>query len=721
MRWYFAPGPVFAASVVVNLAMALLVVWVAMAQPWLGITLDLRDDVVTIGAVADDGPTPAEVQGATLLAVAPAGQPPLALRAMDVIEEPDMLGSADLLTQFYAHQDQIHAALRAGPVDLIVQQDGAERDVRVSAQAKRPLADLSIEFWTQLTVALTGLIIGSWVVCLRPRDMAARMFLLAGVGLALASGSAAVYGTREIALPLEVFRLLTRLNGSGSLLFGIGMVTLFLIYPRRIVHRMLLPLPAMTICAWACLVLFVDWPRYVPTLQDAIAITMVVLLLAIGSQVALNRRDPAARAMLGWLGLSVAIGAGGFVLTTTLPILLGQQEPWLRQSTAFLFFLLIYGGIAMAVTRYRLFDLSDWSLKILSYGVGVALLLLLDAALIYGLSLDRAPALGLALAAVGLVYLPLRDRLARRMRQHREMPAEELYKRVTEIAHGDDPALRLGLLRNFWTDLFNPLSIATTRQHNTEPHLLDNGRALQLGALPGLPALRLELADGGTRLFSSGDLARVRALQSLIANSLDQHQTYREAVIAERSRINRDMHDNIGVLLLSALHTSGGDRKDLLIRQTLTDLREIISNPDQHNWHLPRLMADLRAEIIGHLEAADIAVTWEATEFPDITVPPQVVHTLRAFLREGTSNIVRHAGAHGVIIQVRAENQRIHLSMADNGRGFDESRGSTGNGFRNLRGRTAQAGGRFDLSTSPEGTTLTATLPLGAELKEAAE
>ena len=108
--------------------------------------------------------------------------------------------------------------------------------------------------------------------------------------------------------------------------------------------------------------------------------------------------------------MSVTLGAGGFVITAILPTLLGQ-EVLVQQSTAFLFFLLIYAGIALGVARYRLFDLPLWSAGILFYGLGVALLLFLDAVLIYGLSIGRAPAFATSLAVIGMLYLPLRRRV----------------------------------------------------------------------------------------------------------------------------------------------------------------------------------------------------------------------------------------------------------------------------------------------------------------------
>ncbi|WP_372841338.1 sensor histidine kinase [Phaeovulum sp.] len=728
MRKYIAPGKLFAVAVMFSIALAVGLVWLATQQPWLGMQLGVGPQgEVRIERVAPGGSLPPQVAGARLLSLASfsatpsnlSAKPALWIEPNDLIEEPDTIGSPEFLRSFYTRQDQMIALLRGGPLALEIQREGQRETLIVLAKATRPLADLPMKLWMQLFVALTGGIVGAWVVCLRPRDGAAWMLMVAGLGLAMASSTAALYSARELALSAPVFTTASRINSTGSLLFGIGMVTLFLIYPRRIIPRPMLWLPTVVIGAAIAFIQLVEWPSHMGLLNEAIAATMAVLLAAIIAQVVVNRRDPRARAMLGWFGLSIGVGAGGFVLTSVVPTLL-NLPPFLEQSTAFLFFLLIYVGIAMGVLRYRLFDLPKWSFGLLFYGVGAALLLVLDAALIYGLALDRAPALGIALATVGLVYLPMREAAARWLRRNRALPAEVLYLRITEIAHAMDPVQQQDLQVAFWADLFNPLKVTPiTAGKPVATALQQDGASLTLSPVAGLPGLRLDWAQKGARLFSSADLARAKALNTMIERSLHQHQEYVEAVTSERLRINRDMHDNIGILLLGALHATTADRKDLLIRQTLTDLRDIISNPDQTSLPLPQLVADLRAEIVGYLEAADIDVRWHDNGLPNALLAPQIVRTLRSFLRESTSNIVRHSGARCVDIDLSASAEQLTVTLQDDGKGFDAASVRMGNGFRNLAARVAQLGGTFDLSSTSSGTRISTKLHLDRELEAA--
>ncbi|WP_206050330.1 sensor histidine kinase [Oceaniglobus ichthyenteri] len=726
MRRYFAPGSYFAVVVISSLLLVLWLIWLATEQPWLGLKLGVgADGDVVIEQVSHAADVPQDITGARLVSLARsvnAGSEPgtrVILEPRDLIEEPDSIGSAEELQRFFARQDQLVEMLRGGPVELEIERDGGRAQVTVGPAPTRMIAEIPVQFWLQVFVALSGLVIGAWVVCLRPRDAAAWMFLIAGLGLAMSSGAAALYSTRELALSGPIFTTASRINSSGALIFGIGMVSLFLIYPRQIVPRAALWIAPLGIGGILAFVQLADWPRHLGLVPNAIAAVMAVLLVAIIAQVVVNRHDPRARAMLGWLGLSIAVGAGGFVLTSVVPTLLGYSAI-IEQSTAFLFFLLIHVGVAMGVLRYRLFDLATWSFGIVFYGLGVALLLVLDAALIYGLSLDRAPALGVALAMVGVVYLPLREAAARLLRHNRRLPAEVLYERITEIAQAMPPTRQQALLQAFWTDLFKPLKITALKGDDpVQTTLVGDGASLILAPIAGLTALRLEWAYQGSRLFSSADLIRAKTLNSMIARSLQQHRDYAEAIADERLRINRDMHDNIGVLLLSALHASTSDRKDLLIRQTLADLREIISNPDQTGLPLPQLIADMRAEIIGHLEAAEIDAHWHDHALPDLFLTPQIMHTLRCFLREATSNIVRHSGASTVHINVSASADGIAVSLCDDGRGFEAANVQSGNGFKNLAARVAQLHGTFDLQSTPEGTRISASLPLEHPMQDA--
>lgn len=711
-------------ALIVALLCAALFTATSVNRPALGIVLTLQSGEVFIAQTTQNSALDGHV-GKRLAALGETADSLVPLTANDLVPEPDTLGTQDDLSKFYARQDMFDKILR-GPVVWVDVIGPAGREVfGVSPAPTRQLADLPIQFWTQIGVGIIGWTLGAWVVAIRPRNAAAWMLLLTGLGLSLSAQSAAVYSTRELAIDLKTFGILSRTNVVGTLLFGIGMVTLFLIYPKRLVSGVYQYLPALLIGTAILYVIAWDWPTTTLFLKIAIASVMAVLSVAIGVQFWVNRRDPTARAILGWLGLSVILGAGGFVMTVTVPPLLGFPIV-LEQSTAFLLFLVIYVGVALGVVRYRLFDLADWSVGVLFYALGAVLILMLDVLLIYGLSLDRLPALSLSLALVCLVYLPIRARLSHRQGGSILLQIEELYQLVTDIAHMPDAFSQQVRIRALWTKLFQPLNISEAKEDESatlntkEATLAEDGQTLLLPGGVHFPALRLEFPGHGSRLFSTRDARQATTICHLLEDSLGRHLAYRQAVTTERSRINRDMHDNIGILLLSALHNPAPDRKNVLIRQTLADLREIVSNPMHDPLPLRHLIADLRAELSEALEVAGVELRWEGNDLPDITVPNQTIRLLRALLREGVSNILHHSGARQATVSVHVLQDQIVVSLLDDGTGFDINTSGLGSGLQNLRERMLQSGSTFSLSSSPSGTSVSAHIPLSLSVKSMA-
>ena len=82
-------------------------------------------------------------------------------------------------------------------------------------------------------------------------------------------------------------------------------------------------------------------------------------------------------------------------------------------------------------------------------------------------------------------------------------------------------------------------------------------------------------------------------------------------------------------------------------------------------------------------------------------------------VREGLSNVGRHAQATSCRITLRRSNGGAELEIDDDGLGFDPSSPSSGMGMPNLRERVTSLGGELTiLSVAGEGTTIRAQLPL---------
>lgn len=195
--------------------------------------------------------------------------------------------------------------------------------------------------------------------------------------------------------------------------------------------------------------------------------------------------------------------------------------------------------------------------------------------------------------------------------------------------------------------------------------------------------------------------------------------------LEERQRIARDLHDHViqrlygaGMSLNRIARTGDDDVRagieaavaglDDTIRQIRSTILGLRSAEDNYVT-FEKLVMDIAAEATPLL-GFEPAVSLEA---PAGEVTGRLAGDLAACVREGLSNVVRHAGAHHVEIHASVDASRLRLTLRDDGVGIQSVRRS---GLRNLAERAAQHGGTFDLTSEPgAGTVLTWDLPLPAE------
>src|SRR5690606_22490052 len=82
-------------------------------------------------------------------------------------------------------------------------------------------------------------------------------------------------------------------------------------------------------------------------------------------------------------------------------------------------------------------------------------------------------------------------------------------------------------------DAFRPLSI-TAATDVQDPSLIDDGLALAVPGVGGLPGYRLDYADGGRKLFSLRDADLAVELTTMLANALESREAYEKGLAAER-------------------------------------------------------------------------------------------------------------------------------------------------------------------------------------------
>jgi two-component system, NarL family, sensor histidine kinase DesK len=187
------------------------------------------------------------------------------------------------------------------------------------------------------------------------------------------------------------------------------------------------------------------------------------------------------------------------------------------------------------------------------------------------------------------------------------------------------------------------------------------------------------------------------------------------AKVAERERIARDLHDVLGhtlsvITLKSELagklidrdpERAGKEIREVseISRQALSEVRDAI-----RGYRSKGLAAEL-AQAKTTLETAGLTVQCDAAS--TVKLPAVQESVLSLVVREGVTNVVRHAQARSCRLRLEQHNGTCSLEIEDDGLG---SSGEEGNGLRGMRERVEMLGGTL-LRDTRSGTKLTITVP----------
>lgn len=269
-----------------------------------------------------------------------------------------------------------------------------------------------------------------------------------------------------------------------------------------------------------------------------------------------------------------------------------------------------------------------------------------------------------------------------------------------------------------------------TGQFSEVPELEELGRTI-LAPLPAGPRstggiLMVAAAQGAVLGVTAGtDLVRMFANQATLALDRAQAQADQSvlAVLEDRDRIARDLHDLvIQRLFATGLQLQGIHRMvqpevqerisravediDATIRDLRAAIFELHHQPDKKSFR-----ADVQALVEEYTAALGFRPELSCTGPLDSTVPASVRPQILAAIRESLSNVVRHAQASTVRVEVIVTGQDVTARVCDDGIGISSS--DRRSGLRNLEERAAALGGAVRLEPNqPHGTVLELRAPL---------
>jgi signal transduction histidine kinase len=286
--------------------------------------------------------------------------------------------------------------------------------------------------------------------------------------------------------------------------------------------------------------------------------------------------------------------------------------------------------------------------------------------------------------------------------------------------------------------------VLTTGKAVALPDASADDRTAQPIVRPGIgPALFVPLAVRGRTLGSltvanatggapprDADVQLVETFAEQAAVALEyarlQDELHRLAVLEDRERIAKDLHDGaiqalfaVGMGLQGAALLAGSDELRGRLQHAVDELDVVIRDLRNYIFGLrPGILADR------HLDQALQDLAEEFQQRTGVLTVTQVDPRAAAELaggaaevvqaaREALSNVSRHAQATTCRVSLYRDADATVLEVDDDGRGFDPARPpGAGQGLRNLRERAERLGGHAEIQSTPgQGTSVRVAIP----------
>jgi signal transduction histidine kinase len=271
-----------------------------------------------------------------------------------------------------------------------------------------------------------------------------------------------------------------------------------------------------------------------------------------------------------------------------------------------------------------------------------------------------------------------------------------------------------------------------TEETQSRNEQLARQRLIWIGITVGLALLAIALSIIVIQRIKNQRLRfqqqQQEANQEIFNLMLAQKQKVEEGKQSEQKRISEELHDGIlgemnGVrMILLGLNKKGDEAAIALREQAIEKLKEVQEEIRSISHELNdtsyekfnnfiNSIDDLLKNICGPAGIAyhftyDQDLDWDLLEgFTKIN--------LYRVLQESLQNCIKHSGATAVYVAFEVEGSHMVITIQDNGKGFDLSRGKKGIGHKNIESRVKKINGKWHLRSAPGiGTTVLLEIPL---------
>lgn len=230
----------------------------------------------------------------------------------------------------------------------------------------------------------------------------------------------------------------------------------------------------------------------------------------------------------------------------------------------------------------------------------------------------------------------------------------------------------------------------------------------------------------GADEFSEEDQVLVESLAAIAAVAVENSRLHGRlqdlAVLRDRERIARDLHDNIiqrlfaAGLALQAAARLPGDELSRRVERTVDELDGIVNEIRATIFDLelrpadrPSLAPAVLALVDEMTRHADLETTVRFGSDVEHRISPEIADATLAALREALANTARHANAQRVDVVISCDGNVLDLRVADDGRGPEAGlppRPGHGRGLKNLTSRARDWGGTCTILPGGDGGTV---------------
>ncbi len=620
---------------------------------------------------------------------------------------------------------------------------------------------LSIDFYATYIIVITSIFaLGYWLVAalLFWRKSDNPLVLLAAVSL----------GTFPIAFNDDFIRTLSSpwwlLAHVMSVLGSACIVLFFYVFPSgHFVPRWTCWVMVPTLVYWVFDVFFPVAPFNPFTRFPALGI--VTFLGIIGGMVVVQvyryRRVSTAteRQQTKWVVYGITLGAGGFLLLTSLGAFfpsylpVGSLANLIANAADIGLMLLLPLSIGFAVLRARLWDIDILINRTLVYALLTASTLGLYVLVVFGASSllraynDLVFSL-LATALIAVLFQPLRQwlqygvnhlmfgernepyRVLSRLGQRLEetLPADTVLPTVAETVARALKLPYVAIVRKREQVPVGAQTLLLTAAFGTSSGSAAETRVPLVHQGKHLGELVLSSRQRGEAL-TPADMRLVRDLAPQIGMALHSAllladlQQAREQLITtreeERRRLRRDLHDGLGPALASLtfkvdaarnLLTQDSARVDRLLgevrqqaQEAITDIRQLVYNLRPPALDELGLLSALR-EQAAHYRHQGLEVDFEAPQaLPPL--PAAIEVAVYRIAQEALTNIAHHADARHCLFHLSITTQIFHLDISDDGQGIAAGH-HVGVGLHAMHERASELGGSCTIAPGTSGGTL---------------